>query len=145
MKKIPKKGEIKKFKLIWLENTGSEIQEAHNFWIELLFCLGEEYPTQFIDFEKNVKTGRIDGYIRQTHTLIEHKSKNIDLDSKEMQSDGTYLTPFEQALRYANDLIYREKPRWIVITNFDEIRIHDMDSDNPSNNYDVVLLQDIDK
>ena len=67
------------------------------------------------------------------------------MDQKEKQSDGTLLTPFEQALRYANDLTYREKSKWIIVTNFTEIRIHDMDSDNPANDYQIVFLENIDK
>ena len=139
----PIKQRIIDFKNQWSESIGYERCEAQKFWRHLLNCLGKENPTSFINFEKKVKTGLIDGYIKETHTLIEHKSSNINLDNKEYQSDGNYFTPYEQALRYAKDLKYREKAKWIVICNFKEIRVHDMDHDDPQNNYGVILLENI--
>ena len=39
----------------------------------------------------------MDGYISKTNVLIEQKSKNKSLKKAIKQSDGTLLTPFQQA------------------------------------------------
>ena len=143
MPKILNQQKIKKFKEVWLASQGSTREETHKFWLELLSCLGKKYSAQFIDFAKKVQSGQIDGYIRDANTLITHKNKNVNLDLQAKQADGALRTPFEEALHYANDLAYREKPKWIIVTNFDEIRIYDLDTDDQSN-YATVFLKDID-
>ncbi|MCD8028738.1 MAG: hypothetical protein LUF02_08815, partial [Erysipelotrichaceae bacterium] len=67
----------------------------------------------------------IDGYIEDTKVLIEQKSLGIDLHKKEKQSDGSMLTPYEQARRYANELPNNKKPDWIITCNFGEFIIYD--------------------
>ena len=47
------------------------------------------------------------------------------------------LTPYQQAKRYADELVYEYGVRWIIISNFDEIRIYDMKKRNKE---PVVLL-----
>ena len=69
----------------------------------------------------------IDAYVPETHVLIEQKSYGISLDKSGFQSGGDQLTPYEQAKRYNDNLPYNEKARWIVISNFGEIWIYDMD------------------
>ena len=109
---------------------GYEKGETAKAWIELLTVLGVENPTEYIQFEMPVKvkgqTKFIDAYIPATKVLIEQKGVNIDLDKPEPQSGGDLLTPFEQAFRYNSYLSYDERPRWIVVSNFAEIRIYDM-------------------
>ena len=41
------------------------------------------------------------------------------------------MTPYEQAKMYDNDLPFDEKARWIVISNFAEIWIYDMNQKKP--------------
>ena len=137
------KNKIIDFKKQW--SSEYKRGEYQKFWLHLLNCLGIENPTRFIDFEQEIKPYHIDAYIKTTHTIIAQKSSNINLDDKEYQSDGVCITPFEQALRYNNTLKYREKAKWIVISNFREIRVHDMDHDDPENHFEVILLKDIDK
>ena len=77
-------------------------------------------------------TSFIDGIIESTHVLIEQKSADKDLRKAIRQSDGSYLTPFQQAKRYSAELPYSERPRWIVTCNFREFLVYDME--NPQAN-----------
>lgn len=66
--------------------------------------LGVSNATEFIVFEEQVKpdhTSFIDGYINSTHVMIEQKSLGKDLRKGIKQSDGSVLSPFQQAKRYA--------------------------------------------
>ena len=71
------------------------------FWLSLLRdVFGKEHPEQFILFEEQVHldhTSFIDGNIPETKVLIEQKGLGKDLRKPIKQSDGTYLTPFQQA------------------------------------------------
>ncbi|MBQ9480104.1 MAG: class I SAM-dependent DNA methyltransferase [Selenomonadaceae bacterium] len=110
---------------------GSEKSDAHLFWLDLLGALGLADPTQAVELEKEVNvnghTCFIDVFIPSTKVLIEQKSRGIDLDKPARQSDGSFFTPFDQAKRYADELPYSRRPRWIVTCNFDEFRIYDLD------------------
>lgn len=129
-------------------NKGYEKGESQKFWIELLTKVyGVENITEFIKFEDTVKldktTGFIDGIISETHVLIEQKSINKDLKSPIKQSDGTLLTPYEQAKRYNNELPFSKKSRWIVLCNFKSFLIYDMERLNSEP--EEILLKDLDK
>ena len=118
----------KKFATDW-NNGGNEDANKQTFWLDLLHKVFDvEDFGKFIKFEKSVSfnkhTHKIDGYIPTTKVLIEHKSFPNDLSAKYLQSDGTFLTPLEQALRYAEHLPYNEFPRWIVTCNFKEFQIY---------------------
>lgn len=111
---------------------------------------GIEQPTQYIQYEKDVQvkadgevtTRRIDGYIPSTKVMWEMKGSNKkDLTKPIVQSGGDMLTPYEQAKRYANFLSQNEQPRWIVISNFVEIDIHDMNK--PLADPKVIMLKDL--
>nr|WP_296028241.1 type IIL restriction-modification enzyme MmeI [uncultured Treponema sp.] len=136
----------KKFAAQWL-GKGDEKQETQRFWIELLGeVLGIRNPASYIEFEKRVKlshTNYIDAYIPETKVLIEQKGIKIDLKKAYEQSDGTILTPYEQAKRYVNDMKASEKPRWIVVCNFAEFDVYDME--NPQNLPEVIFLKDLEK
>lgn len=132
---------------------GDEKQDCHPFWIELLHdVLGVENPTSYIRFEKKVKlsegdgkihTRYIDGYIADVHVLIEQKGSKHPLDEKEPQSGGEFLTPYEQAKRYDNNLPKSEKADWIVTCNFREIWIYNMNTSVPEpEKLNILELQD---
>lgn len=129
------------------EGRGDERQETQRYWISLLGdVLGIVQPANAIEFEKRVKlthTSFIDAYIPATRVLIEQKSIGIDLSKAYQQSDGATLTPYEQAKRYANEMPYDQRPRWIVVSNFAEIHIHDMN--RPAEPPEVVRLADLEK
>lgn len=113
------------------EGKGYEKGQSQLFWTELLTdVLGVETPSEVISFEDRVRldhTSFIDAYIERTHVMIEQKSLGKDLSKPIRQSDGTLLTPFEQAKRYAAELPYSKRPRWIVTCNFSHFLIHDME------------------
>lgn len=113
----------KKFAEDW-KDRGYEKGESQPFWLALLRNVyGVEEPEKFITFEDQVRidhTSFIDGIIPSTHVLIEQKGLNKKLDQLITQSDGTKLTPFQQAKRYSADLPYSQRPRWIVTCNFSE-------------------------
>lgn len=125
---------------------GYEKGESQPFWIALLHALGIEEPTTFITFEQQVHidhTAFIDGFIPATKVLIEQKSIQKDLGAPIKQSDGSLLNPFQQAKRYAAELPYSSRPRWIVTCNFREFWIYDMEQ--PNGEPQVVLLENFEK
>ena len=95
----------KKFVEIW-KDKGNERSEAQKFWLQLLReVYGVQNSEQYIDFELPVKiknTSFADGFISDTKVLIEMKGKKVNLIKPEKQSDGSMLTPFQQAKRYAD-------------------------------------------
>ena len=136
----------KEFYEYW-KNRGYEKGDSQPFWLSLLEdVLGISHPAQFITFEEQVKldhTSFIDAYIPATHVLIEQKSKGKDLQKPIKQSDGTFLTPFEQARRYSAALPYSQRPRWIVASNFEEILVYDMEK--PNSEPELILLKNLPK
>ena len=141
-----KKIAAKEFAEYW-EDKGYEKGESQKFWLSLLGeVLGVEHPAQFIQFENQVKldnTSFIDGTIPSTHVLIEQKSAGKDLRKGIRQSDGTFLTPFQQAKRYSSELPYSERPRWIITCNFQEFLIYDMEK--PTGEPETIYLKDLPK
>ena len=140
------KKQAKAFIKRW-ENRGSERQDSQSFWLDLLQSVyGIEKPTEYITFEDKVMldhTSFIDGFIDKTKVLIEQKGANKDLNKAIKQSDGTYLTPFQQAKRYSANIPYSRRPRWIITCNFKEFYIYDMEQ--PNGEPKVVQLADLDK
>lgn len=135
------------------DNKGREDADRQTFWNDLLQRVyGIDNYYDYITYEKDVQvkadgkvtTRRIDGYIPSTKTMVEMKGKNIkDLSKPITQSGGDELTPFEQAKRYANFLPNSEQPRWILVSNFNEIDIHDME--RPLDEPKVIKLEDLPK
>ena len=147
IKKVKQNSAVKKFVEYW-KGKGDEKQETARFWLELLSdVLGIKDATKFIEFEKPVfidKTQKyIDAYIPSTKVLIEQKSAHIKLNSNAVQSDGELLTPFGQAFRYNTYLPYNEKVRWIIVSNFKEILIYDMNK--PNKEPESILLKNLAK
>ena len=138
------KAAAKQFAADWA-GRGDEKQQTQTFWIALLQkVFGVEEPDKFIEFEVRVKldhTSFIDGYIKGTHVLIEQKGIDIDLKKGYKQSDGSMLTPYQQARRYAGYLPHDMNPRWIVVCNFKEFQIHDMN--RPNDTPEVIKLEEL--
>lgn len=128
---------------------GNEKQDSQSFWLDLLQTVyGIENPTEYISFEDSVSnmmdsTSYIDGYIETTNVLIEQKGQHRDLNKGIRQSDGSYLTPFQQAQRYSATLPYSKRPRWIITSNFKEFYIYDMEK--PNSDPSIVKLEDLEK
>ena len=129
------------------KDRGDEKQESQRFWIDLLQnVLGVTNPAKYIEFEKRVQlshTSYIDAYIADTKVLIEQKGSKIDIHKAYEQSDGAILTPFEQAKRYADELPNSIRPRWIVVCNFSEFLIYDLEK--PQEEAQQIFLKDLPK
>ncbi len=125
---------IKKFVNEW-KNRGYERGETDKFWLALLRdVLNVDNPETYINFEVPVKLEHksyIDAFIIDTKIIIEQKSLNKNLEAAAKQSDGTILTPYEQAQRYGNALPVSMHPRWIITCNFREFLIYDMEKLTP--------------
>ena len=144
MTDVQQRAAAKKFEEYWA-SRGYEKQETARFWIDLLQNVyGIENPSQYIEFEVPVKlkhTSFIDAYIDSTKVLIEQKGADIDLKKGAKQSDGAVLTPYQQAKRYAGELPHNMNPRWIVVCNFREFEIHDMN--RPYDTPETIRLADL--
>ena len=146
MTDVQQRAAAKEFLKYW-KDRGDEKQETQRFWIDLLRNVdGVADPEKAIEFERPVKLDHvsfIDGYIQKTRVLIEQKGADIDLRHGYKQSDGSMLTPYQQARRYAGYLPHDMNPRWIVVCNFREFQIHDMN--RPNDEPEVVALADLEK
>ena len=134
----------KKFAKEW-QGRGYERGESQPFWLSLLRAVfGIAEPEKYISFEDQVHldhTSFIDATIPATHVLIEQKGLDKDLRKEIRQSDGSFLTPYQQAKRYAAELPYSARPRWIVTCNFASFLVYDME--NPSGEPAEILLKDL--
>lgn len=129
------------------KDRGNERQDTQSFWLDLLQSVyGIENPSEYIKFEDKVMmdhTSFMDGYIDTTKVLIEQKGANKDLSKAIKQSDGSFLTPFQQAKRYSANLPYSKQPRWIITCNFKEFYVYDMEK--PHGEPTVIRLEDLEK
>ena len=140
----------KQFVKDWI-GKGYEKGETQRFWLELLHnVFGIDNPMAMMQFEIPVKTilkekgsDFIDGYIPATKVLIEQKGSKVNLSTKYRQSDGSELTPYQQARRYAAGLPVSMTPRWIVACNFTKFEIHDME--HPNDAPEIIELKDLEK
>lgn len=136
----------KGFAEFW-QGKGYEKGQSQPFWLSLLRdVFGVEQPEQFIEFEDKVKLTHdsfIDGMIPETKVLIEQKSLGKDLSKPIKQSDGTLLTPFQQAKRYISELPLSQHPRYVITCNFAEFWVYDMEQ--PNGEPAVIELADLPK
>lgn len=136
----------KQFAADWA-GKGYEKGHSQPFWLSLLQKVyGVAEPEKFITFEDQIMldhTSFVDGHIPTTHVLIEQKSLGKDLKKPIKQSDGSLLTPFQQAKRYAAELPYTQRPRWIVTCNFAEFHVYDME--RPTGEPEIIRLADLEK
>ncbi len=136
----------KQFADFW-KDKGYEKGESQKFWLDLLQNVyGVEDAIRYISFEEQVKldhTSFIDGYIEKTHVMIEQKGLGKDLRKGIKQSDGSVLSPFQQAKRYAAELPYSKRPRWIITCNFAEFLVYDMEK--PNGEPEQIFLKDLPK
>ncbi len=115
---------------------GNEDEDDRSYWIDFLQdVMGVDHATDRIEFQKKVLndkghlSNRIDAYIPETRVLIEQKSYGIDLSKPQPQHGNK--TPYEQAKDYDNTLPVSEKAKWIIVSNFAEIWVYDMDTRKP--------------
>lgn len=122
---------VNNFVLTW-KNRGYEKGDTHTFWLQFLRdVLDISEPEKLIKFEVPIKlkhTSFIDAFFPDTKVIVEQKSLSEDLTQEKSQSDGSTLTPYEQAQRYGSSLPYSMRPRWIIVSNFKEFLIYDMET-----------------
>lgn len=138
-----RKATAKAFAERW-KGRGYEKGDTASFWLELLRdVVGMEDVTTNVRFENSTTArGFIDVMIRDAKTIIEQKSLGVDLDKPEKRQD-TLVTPFEQAKRYADSLRNSERPDTIIVCDFNEFRIHDLDTDDPAQTYVSFTLDEL--
>lgn len=134
----------KHFAEFW-KGKGYEKGESQKFWLSLLGeVYGVEHPAEYISFEDQVHldhTSFIDGYIPRTRVLIEQKGLGKDLLKPIKQSDGSLLTPFQQAKRYITELPVDSHPKWVITCNFERFLIYDMN--RPNGEPEEILLENL--
>ena len=122
---------VKNFVETW-KNRGYEKGETQPFWLSFIRdVLNVEKPENFIKFEVPVKLKHksfIDAFLPDTKVIIEQKSSNINLEKSQSQSDGEFLSPYEQAQRYGVGLPVSMHPQKIIVCNFREFLIYDMET-----------------
>ena len=141
----------KKFSQDW-KDKGYEKGESQKFWLDLLCnVFGIKDFANFVYFENQIKekftdktiTNFIDIYIPSTKVMIEQKSIDKDLREPIRQSDGTLLSPFQQARKYIAGLPLSQHPRWVVTSNFKSFLVYDME--NPNGEPEEILLENLEK
>ena len=147
MSDIELRNNIKEFVDFWT-GKGYEKGQSQTFWLSLLSkVLGVKEPEKFIEFEDQVhidkSTGFIDAYIPETKVLIEQKAIDKDLRKAVRQSDGSLLTPFQQAKKYIAELPVSKHPKWVITCNFKSFLIYNME--NPNSEPEEILLKDLPK
>ena len=131
-----------------IETTEKRIVEKKYdqvFWDELtsiLFGTKIEIKRQHeVSTEKSTKW--MDLYLPDTKVIIEQKSSNIDLDKPQQGHEGK--TPYEQAFEYRSLSKTNETANWIIVSNFKEFHIYNMNLDEPQKNRIVIKLEDLPK
>ena len=72
--------------------------------------------------------------------LVKHRlPKYCHVSPSEIQ----VLSPFQQAKRYAAELPYSKRPRWIITCNFSEFLVYDMEK--PNGEPEQIFLKDLPK
>ncbi len=141
-----RKQAAKKFSEYW-RGKGYEKGQSQPFWLSLLRDVyGVEHPEEYIQFEEQVhldNTSFIDGYIPATRVMIEQKSLGKDLNKPIKQSNGSVLTPFQQAKKYITELPVSMHPFYVITCNFAEFWVYDMN--NPNCEPQKILLEDLEK
>ena len=137
----------KEFAKYW-KDKGYEKGQSQQFWTSLLAkVFNVKEPEKFIEFEDQVhidkNTGFIDAYIPSTKILIEQKSIDKDLRKGIRQSDGSLLTPFQQAKKYIAELPVSKLPKYVITCNFKSFLIYIME--NPNAEPEEILLENLEK
>ena len=134
----------KEFADFW-KGKGYEKGQTQPFWLSLLRVLGVERPETAIEFEDRAHIdaahGFIDGYVPATRVLVEQKSIGKNLRAGIAQSDGSVLSPYQQAKRYIVDLPLSRHPRWVVTCNFESFLVYDME--RPNAEPETILLENL--
>lgn len=107
----------------WKDET-RERAEAQTFWNEFFKIFGVNRRRVGI-YEKEVELfnehrGMIDLFWKGT-LIVEHKSKGSSLDKA-----------YDQAIGYSHGLKDEELPKYVIVSDFQRIRLYDLDEETPS-------------
>ena len=143
---VRERGRVERAKVFaakWV-GRGYEKGDTHSFWLELLRdVVGMEDVTTHVRFESPTSgRGFIDVSIPDAKTIIEQKSVGVDLDKPELRQ-GVLVTPFEQAKRYVDSMRNSQRADTIIVCDFNVFRIHDLDTENPAENYTEFHLAEL--
>ena len=123
---------------------GYEKGDTSSFWLELLRdVVGMTDVTTNVRFEeRTAKKGFIDAVIADAKTIIEQKSLGVDLDKPDIRQ-GEEVTPFQQAFNYANTLPNSQRPDFIIVCDFNQFRIHNLNKADAENDYISFVLSEL--
>ena len=97
---------------------GYERGQSQNFWTQVFNAYGVSGQTQLKAFEHRLKDTKgqkyVDAFIPKL-VMIEQKSRGVDLNKA-----------YKQVSEYYDKLNASEKPRYIVLSNFDELWLYDI-------------------
>ncbi|GAB3947491.1 DNA methyltransferase [Corynebacterium tapiri] len=132
---VERSAAARRFSEEWADR-GYEKGDTATFWNELLrTVVGMHDIVTSVRYEERTDArGFIDVTIADAKTIIEQKSLGVSLDKPDVRQ-GQQVTPFEQARNYANTLPYSQRPRYIIVCNFGQFRIHDLERQRPDQNY----------
>ena len=110
-----------KFSKEW-ENAEKENADSQPFWVDFfnVFGISQRRVSTFEHSVKKLgnKDGRIDLFWKG-RLIIEHKSKGRDLDKA-----------FQQAIDYFPGLKEEELPKYILVSDFENFRLYDLDENS---------------
>lgn len=91
-----------------------------------------------------MKGRKVDAFYEDMGILIESKSRKAGI-LDEARDNGKYglETPYQQAKWYHDNMPNSIAPRWIVLSDFDHIRIHDLDLENPEADFAEIALDEL--
>lgn len=123
---------------------GYEKGDTASYWNSLLTdVVGMRDVVTNVRYEERTsQRGFVDVTIADAKTIIEQKALGVDLDKPELRQ-GREVTPFEQARAYANAMTYSLRPRFIIVCNFQEFRIHDLDLPHPDTDFVSFRLSEL--
>lgn len=116
---------------------GQEKSDAQSFWTDLLRSVfRHETPETTALFEQGTEYGGwIDAVIPAARTFVEMKSRGKDLDARQLHR-GKRVNAFEQAYEYVGEVPGNQRPRYIVTSNFEIMRIYDLDEPRAAEKYE---------
>lgn len=143
----------KDFAQTWPKYGGREIGEGQMFWITLLYsifgvinvlkCLKFEPRVPYVNNSGTKHKMRLDVVLPATRVLIKQTSADCPLHERSKQSDGSELSPIEQARRYDLGRPVSEHTRYIVLCNFRMFEIYDCAQ--PNSAPVVIKLKNLEK
>ena len=115
------RGNLAKFAIEWA-GAIYERGQAQGFWREFYACFGISGQSAVLYEHQVKKLGGAQGFIDSFipgKLIVEAKSKGKSLDAA-----------FDQAEAYALALSEAERPRWVVVSDFETFRITDLSKDS---------------